>query len=237
MATKGKAKVEPKSKAKVKVVPTDHHILVDVDKKGNFTYKLKGGGDAASLLTRRKDDTISWSVRMKGKRVPFQVEFTGAGPFGFVNRAVRSAGKDTPKLTVNVPDSYAGNFVMEYRVTISNGWSDDPDVVPILSDGNVGGLVAPTVITIAEDGKGGLTVTPPAATAAINGPVLWKWSGTPKGDFTLTFDDPPPGWPVSTASTSQQIALTFPIAAKDEPYAIKVNNSTLLGTGKLTITA
>jgi len=229
MATKRKAAaVNPK------VVFADHQILVAIDKRGAFTYTLKAGGDATSLITRRKGDTISWSVRYRGRKVPFQVEFADAGPFGFANRVIRSAGKDTAAMEVAVPDSFAGNFVMNYRLTIENCWSDDPDVVPILSDG-VNGLGAPTVITIAEDGKGGLILNAASASAGINTPVIWKWDGKPQGEFTLTFDDPPPGWPPETASTSQQIALTFPLAGKNEAYAIKLANSTLFGTGKLTI--
>lgn len=224
----------PPAPPKIKVKTANHEVRVAVDKKGNFTYTLKSGGDASSLITRRKGDSISWSVRYKGKRVPFQIEFAGSGPFGFADRVIRSSGKDSAPLIVNVPDSYAGNYVMEYRVTVENGWSDDPDVVPILSDGT-NGLVAPTIVTIAEDGKGGLTLAPPNATAAIGAPVLWKWAGAPKGEFTLAFDDPPPGWPPSTPSTSQQIALTFPVAGKGEAYAIKLNNSSLFGTGKLTV--
>ena len=225
----------PAAPPRLKVKGARHVVKVAVDKKGNFTYTLGSGGDASSLITRRQGDTVSWSVRYRGKRVPFQIEFAGTGPFGFADRVIRSSGKDSSPLTVNVPDSYEGNYVMEYRVTLENGWSDDPDVVPILSDGT-NGLVAPTIVTIAEDGRGGLTLSPPAASASMGSPVLWKWAGTPKGEFTLTFDDPPPGWPVTTASSSQQIALTFPVAGKDEAYAIKLNNSTLFGTGKLTIT-
>jgi hypothetical protein len=58
---------------------------------------------------------------------------------------------------------------MEYRVSISNGWSDDPTWCHPLRRQTWAALWRPTVITIAEDGKGGLTVT----TAGGDGSNQW----------------------------------------------------------------
>src|ERR1700722_18821853 len=97
--------------------PVAYHIKVNVDLHGKFTYTASGIPDA-STIRPRNNDTIVWSVTFGGFPISFQVEFPGYGPFGAINRVVRSVLGATPPQTVNVPSYYKGNMVFKYTVTI-----------------------------------------------------------------------------------------------------------------------
>jgi len=212
----------------------DYVVEVNVDKNGNFTY-TENGVDARTLRPSL-GDTISWSVRVKGKRCPFQIEFPGFGPFGYMTRTIRSSSKPTKPLTVTVPKNYSGNLVMDYRVTVPGAWSDDPDVVPPSSDGVMTGKVTQNAITLDTDSLGNLTLTPDPASYAA-GQVTWHWTGAPQDDFILTFKTPPAGWPQGpTSSVNGVIVLSLTNPSANQKYTIQTLHSNLSANGTLTIT-
>jgi hypothetical protein len=203
MAAKSKA---AKKRRGTPPPPVAYHIKVNVDLHGKFTYTASGIPDA-STIRPRNNDTIVWSVTFGGFPISFQVEFPGYGPFGAINRVVRSVLGATPPQTVNVPSYYKGNMVFKYTVTIANGWSDDPDVEPVPANA-LNADATPQVISLSVDANSGvLSVDKPNA-QFTKGEVTWQWAGDKLDDFTLTFDPiVPPGWPPQTASQSGRLAL------------------------------
>jgi hypothetical protein len=212
--------------------PTHWVVEVAVDKKGNFTYNANGQN--AETLHPNPGDTISWSVRVNGKRKPFQIEFPGFSPFGYLTRLIRSSSKPTKPLMVTLPRHYQGNLVMNYRVTVPGAWSDDPDVVPPSSDGIPVGT-PPQAILFGTDTSGQLTITPESA--ALNpGEIAWRWNGPAQDDFVLTFENPPAGWPKNPVpSVNGVLVLGITAPKADQGYKIVTVHSNLHADGVLTI--
>jgi hypothetical protein len=233
MATKKKtnAKKTPKISA-----PVHHQIDVNADAHGNFTYLVNGKTDGSSIRPKN-GDTVSWSATLMGFPVPFQVEFSGFSPFGPGNLVTRSLFQSTSPLTVNVPPYYHGNLVFKYTVTLANGWSDDPDIIPVPSDGVLPTAADyPNVISLSIDSSYALALDKPNASYGV-GEVVWQWSTTPPlDDFSLTFDDKvPTGWTSPADSQAQKIALDFETTGSQN-YTIQTANLGLSVRGKLTIT-
>ncbi|HTX36843.1 MAG TPA: hypothetical protein VME43_17560 [Bryobacteraceae bacterium] len=203
MATK---RGTPKTKGP-RPAPVNYLVKVAVDNNGNFTYTANGISDASSLRPNN-GDTISWSATLNHNPVAFQVAFAGFAPFQGGTGVVRATSQPTTPLTVNLPSFYNGNLVFKYTVTIANGWSDDPIVEPVPSDGIFTLGVNPQVITLSIDSDD-LIVNPPDADFTA-GEVTWQWApGSLTDDFTLTFDDPPDGWPLSATSENAILALNL----------------------------
>jgi len=211
--------------------PITYHVEVNVDVNGNFKYSAYNTPDASSIRPHN-GDKISWSVRLMGIPVPFQVEFPDFSPFDKGVRAVRSMFQPSDPLTVFVPPFYHGNLVFKYTVTIANAWSDDPDVEPVPSDG-VAGTQDSQVLLLSIEG-GNLVLNNPNASFS-RGEVAWKWAGQPLDDFSLTFEATvPPGWPPHTNSQSRRIALDLETAGS-QYYNIQTLNLGLSVRGKLTL--
>lgn len=214
--------------------PVDYLIEVKVDKKGNFTYK--SNGQDAQRLRPNLGDRISWSVKVNGKRKPFQIEFPGFSPFGFLTRVIRSGSKPTKWLTVELPKKYKGNLVMDYRVTVPNAWSDDPDIIPPSSDGFIltDGIVKNSILLVTDD-SGDLSLDPTPASFPM-GEVAWEWKGPAQDDFILTFDTPPSGWPKNpTPSVNGILVLPLMTASSNQGYKIDTVHSNLTTHGVLTV--
>src|SRR6266496_4046149 len=96
-------------KKTAKHTPVLFPIEINVDTFGNFTYKANGAD--ASSIRPHNGDKISWSARLGGIPIPFQVEFTGYSPFGFKTKAIRGLFGATDYHTVAMPNSYHGNLV------------------------------------------------------------------------------------------------------------------------------
>src|SRR5215471_903752 len=110
----------------------DFPIRIDVDKQGNFTYTLMGGN--GSSIQPPSGMTVSWDLFVKGRRQPFSIEFDETSPFGVNKQIIRSFGGPTAPQTVKVSKFFRGNLCMKYSVQLTNGWTDDPDIVPIPAD-------------------------------------------------------------------------------------------------------
>jgi hypothetical protein len=229
-------KVKPHSvSAPLSTPPPQVHWVVEVavDKKGNFTYKANHDINGETLHPNL-GDTVSWSVRVNGKRKPFQIEFPGFSPFGFLTRIIRSSSKPTKPLTVTIPKHYQGNLVMNYRVTVPGAFSDDPDIVPPSSDGVPFGT-PPQVISLGTDDTGQLTLTPENGTLNPGG-ISWEWAGAPQDDFELTFETPPAGWPKNTiTSVNGVLVLSITAPSANQGYKIVTVHSNLHADGVLTI--
>ncbi len=227
-----------KKPSKDKRDPVNYLVLINVDKYGKFTYNLPDGSDASTIRPTNLD-TVQWSLKVKGRSQPFTIEFPDFGPFGIRNRVARSFGGPTAKLTVVVSQFYRGNLAMKYNVILTNGWTDDPDVVPIPSDGLAPqlALINPPIL-LSVDASGLVIAPPPIPIRA--GIVTWKWDdGTDESnrdDFDLKFDPMVPGWPVTAGSNgTQQILLNLPAAAGANPYTITTENLGLKAAGTLTV--
>ena len=234
MATKRSPRPS-KTPAKTPVPPPVLHYLIEVsvDKKGNFSYTANGKD--ARTLRPNLGDTISWSVRVNGKREPFQIEFPGYGPFGYLTREIRSASKPTKPLVVTLPKNYGGNLVMKYRVTVPGSWSDDPDIVPPSADGLHSLGRTPQVVALDTDASGQLTLNRANSSFAA-GEVTWQWAGPPQDDFVLTFDTPGAGWPKNpTTSVNGVIVLPLMTPSSNQGYKIVTVHSSLQAHGVLTI--
>jgi len=206
------------------------NIRVAVDLNGKFTYTADGIPDASSIRPRN-GDTVSWSVTLAGMPIAFQVEFPGFSPFDQDVRMVRSLFLQTQPLTVNLPKYYHGNQVFKYTVTLANGWSDDPVVQPVPSDGLLGYAV--NFINLSVDNQGNLVLDQPNANFA-QGEVTWRWAaGFLPDDFTVTFTNPP--WlPAQATSQNQILALNMQTVGGPVAYSVQTlhlglsnNNATL----------
>lgn len=195
-----------------------YHIKVAVGLDGTFKYTADGINDA-STLRPNNTDTITWSATLAGIPVPFQVEFPGFSPFAQGIRVVRSALFQTQPLTVSLPSYYHGNEVFKYTVTIANGWSDDPVVQPVPSDGLISVLAASFLNLSVQNGAltlDHLNVQYPA------GEVTWQWvQGSLPDDFTVTFTNPPAGWPAQATSQNYILALYLPASGGAITYTIQ----------------
>ncbi len=199
--------------------PVHYLITVAADNNGNFTYTANGIPDASSLRPKN-GDTISWSATLNNNAVAFQVAFPGFAPFQGGTGVVRSTSPATTPLTVNLPSFYNGNLVFKYTVAIANGWSDDPIVEPVPSDGIFTLGVNPQIITLSIEDNA-LVITPLDASSFTTGEVTWQWAaGSIVDDFTLTFDDPPDGWPLSATSQNGILALNLQVTG-DSDYTIQ----------------
>jgi hypothetical protein len=219
--------------------PVNYHVQISVNKYGEFNYKLDKGGEASTIRPFNLD-TIQWSLTVKGRPQPFFVEFPDFGPFGIRHRVIRSFSGPTQKLTVNVSPFFRGNLAMKYNVVLTNGWSDDPDVVPMPSDG-----LAPHVqivnspILLSVDATG-LVISPPRIPIQA-GIVTWKWDDgvdeSNRDDFDLKFDPTVPGWPATASSNgTQEILINLPAAATvNNPYTITTENLGLKAVSTLTV--
>ncbi len=223
---------QPKAKSgKTKRAPKAFLVEVTVGLDGSFSYSAQGIPDA-STIRLINGDTISWLAKMMGIPVPFQVEFSGFNPFGAVGQVVRSPFGPTTPLTVALPSFYRGNLIFKYTVTAGNGWSDDPVVVPVPSDGLIN-TFGTQVISLSIDNTGDLVVNPTPA-SFTKGIVTWEWAGQALDEFSLTFSNPPAGWPAQTNSQSQEIALDLETAGTS-PYTIQTLTLGLSAPGTLTI--
>lgn len=217
---------------KKKRVPVDHLIEVNADIHGNFEYLVNGAAGGASIRPH-VGDTISWKATLMHLPISFQVEFSGFGPFGPGNQVVRSLFQKTKPLTVTVPKYYHGNLVFKYTVTLGNGWSDDPDIVPVPSQ--LLGDVA-QVISLSIDNNTGMLLVDPSDAQFVKGEVSWEWAGTPLDDFSVTFDKTVSGWPPAASSEAKKITLDLETAGYST-YTIQTSNLGLSSLGnKLTIT-
>jgi len=212
-----------------KSAPVAYLIDVNVDVHGNFKYSAPGIPDASSIRPHN-GDTLSWFAKFMGLPVPFQVTFPGFSPFAEGSQAVRSMFGATGPLTVAVPSFYHGNLVFKYTVSIANGWSDDPDVEPVPSDGVEN--TADTQAILLSISGGNLVLSNTNATFS-KGEVSWKWAAGPSDDFTLTFNGPSPlpsGWPPQASSQSKRIALDLETAGS-QTYTIQTLNLGLSSSG------
>jgi hypothetical protein len=228
-----------KKSSNAKRDPVNYHVMISVDKYGEFTYKLHKGGDASTIRPFNLD-TIQWSLRVKGRPQPFFIEFPDYGPFGIHHRVVRSFGGPTQKLTVNVSPFFRGNLAMKYNVVLTNGWSDDPDVVPIPSDGLAAQLTVINPPILLSVNATGLVISPPPG-AIQAGIVTWKWDDTVdesnRDDFDLEFKPAVPGWPATASSSgTQEIVINLPAATtRNNPYTITTENLGLKADSTLSV--
>jgi hypothetical protein len=214
--------------------PELYDIRIDVKGDGKFYYTLPDGSDASTIRPCNKD-TVRWSLKVKGRKQPFTIEFPDFGPFGIRNRVARSFGGPTVALTVNVSPLYTGNLAMKYTVILTNGWSDDPDIVPVPSDEVLGRVISPPILLSVD--AAGLVITPPLV-EIHEGIVTWKWNDavgeSNRDDFALDFDSPAPGWPQTANSNgTQQIVLNQKKGSS--AYTITTENMGLSQKSTLTV--
>jgi hypothetical protein len=236
------------AKKKVATYP----IVIDVSQKGNFTYHVEGNPSVdATFLPVNPKESVSWLVR-HGRRktpVPFQVEFGVFNPLASKkNTVIRSRGERTAPVVVDLDVNYAGNLIFKYTISTVNGWWQDPDIVPVPSDGFHGGKrvvtgAMPTrtiTMSVGTDATGARIVEcQPDPESLGPGLVLWQWgSNSPVDDFVLSFDNTAGYFPGPLRSVSQQVVANFPMTTvtQQSPYHVLTQTEGLKGSGTLIIT-
>jgi hypothetical protein len=221
---------ESKSNKKAKTrqakrVPVAYNIDVNVDPiTGKFVYVLENTDIVARSIRPHNGDTVSWRVRLGGMPVAFQVEFGLFNPFGPGNGIIRSLFGRSQPVTVNLPKGYQGNLAFEYCVSIPTGWSDDPDVEPVPSDGIDPDQEVPHIISLSIV-NGALTLSNPAASFSP-GLVEWRWADVAIDNFTLTFLAPLPSpWPTTTGPL-RRIVLSLPVPTPPGAHKYRIDTQT-----------
>lgn len=102
----------------------NHLILVQVDKKGQFSYSDFASGQPAAELQVRRGDRIAWYVARDGKPAPYTITFKSASPFGKKTVKVEKGGL-SPLAEVTAAWSGVG---MQYGVRLNSRLEDDPEI-------------------------------------------------------------------------------------------------------------
>jgi hypothetical protein len=183
-----------------------------VDSKYHFHYNnLFDGTDASSLVLIR-GDRLAWMLDSAITPRTFQVDFDVVNPFK-IGTAQSLRGADyIVAPTVDFPfTTYTGNRVIKYSVTLGNGWTDDPDVVPAPNDTVIfGELFNPDgKIFYIDDTESAISLEPPDMTADATGAggyakVTWQWRRDQQDvePFSLKFVSPPNTWPKNEIDSS-----------------------------------
>ncbi len=201
--------------------PKNFTIMISLDAQLNFIYKDLFSGNDASSIAVINGDLISWILDASIPERELQIDFGLINPFKiFTNFTLRGEGQVvTPKVTF--PSAYPGNRQLKYTVSLGNGLSDDPDVVPVESQ-----LALVSSLALTGDFKlKWVAADPPYQTTTLDplnvtksaggskASVTWMWSvnaGDPTPPFSLAFTTPPAGWPATaTNSTDVNPAITL----------------------------
>ena len=193
--------------------PRDRVVQISLDANNQFQYKDLFDGTDASQLVVIQGDRLVWTLNPTLSPQNFQIDFDQVNPFT-LGRPVSLRGNGSITAPAfNFPfNTYSGNRILKYMVTLGNGWSDDPDVVPSPGDPVLEGLgLNPSgVITWADPStQNQIVLTPPAMTASSGGSlakVTWAWDPSQPNPqpFSLQFEqDTPPGIPSGWPTTEQ----------------------------------
>ncbi len=209
-------------------------INVDVYNDGKFTYKDQTGAPAEHL-TLVAGDFVTWKVKLKGRRVHFQVTFDKGkllSPFGETKEIRSSRRGETDPLEVTTKHSGEG---MWYTVTLPNGWSNDPEafVEPTGFDPKTA-AVAPVEIRFQSDGTD-ITFDPASSTVQPLQLVVWK---SASGRFKIHFTDKSP-FSAKDLDSGMLDKLSSKVRkdadALDYPYTVTTLDVTGEGTSILTV--
>ena len=102
----------------------NHLIVVQIDKKGQFTYSDFATGREATEIEVRRGDRIAWYVSRDGKPAPYSITFKSASPFGKKSLKVEKGGL-SPLAEVTAAWSGVG---MQYGVRLNSRLEDDPEI-------------------------------------------------------------------------------------------------------------
>lgn len=158
----------------------NHLIVVQVDKKGQFTYSDFATGREASEIEVRRGDRIAWYVSRDGKPAPYSITFKSASPFGKKALKVEKGGL-SPLAEVTAAWSGVG---MQYGVRLNSRLEDDPEIrIDNPDDLPFGGNETPVL----PPGKLIKTACAGACTATPGDWLLFEEAE----DFTLKFGQSP----------------------------------------------
>ena len=192
--------------------PKDFVIEIHVDRKRQFHYTDLETNTDASVLVLIDGDTVEWVLHGFIFPRTFQIDFGTSNPFQ-LGRSVSLRGNDSimaPPL--NFPfKTYPHNRLMKYTVSLANGWSDDPDIVPAPGDPTLHGdrFLPAGAITWYDATQKQIVLTPANMTADATGnggyaPVTWSWQADQPNPqpFSVQFEAGiapgiPPGWPTA----------------------------------------
>jgi hypothetical protein len=193
--------------------PKNRVIVISLDADNNFVYKDLFDGTDASSLVLIKGDRLAWTLDSSISPQNFQVDFDVVNPF-MRGRPVSLRGNGSitaPPLDFPF-DSYSGNRILKYTVTLGNGWFDDPDVVPSPGDPVATGLEfhpKGVIAWVDPNTQDAIMLTPPDMTADATdaggfAQVTWVWDKTQPNPqpFSLQFEPNigpgiPSGWPTA----------------------------------------
>jgi hypothetical protein len=220
--------------------PRKFNILISLDENNQFQYTdlFDPSVNLASIAVK-KNDIIAWTLDPAIAERTFQIDFDSINPFSIFNPVSLRGDGFIVSPPVNFPLGYPGNHRLEYKVTLSNGWRDDPDVVPVPPDSSLLGtlLVQPDCSISWYDNTFQEIVLTPADVQKSSGggqvTVTWQWAvedGQPMPPFKLTFATHVPGCDDQTVSAAGAITLTPGVVAKTT-----LTISTLTGDGSANI--
>jgi hypothetical protein len=228
-------------------------IQISLDSSQTFQYQELFSGSDASSITVINGDRIAWILDPAIVNRTLQLDFGIINPFQiFRNVSLRGNGQVVAS-KVNFPKGYTGNRQLKYTVSLGNGLHDDPDVVPVESDGGLIqglGLGADVKIQWTDASQQAILLNPGDESKSCGGAatvaVTWKWNvgaNDPTPPFDLEFTTPPPGWPagiVSSTDTDPTITLSLPPGRRTE-YTISTTSGDgsqeISADGHLTVTA
>ncbi|MGO9259415.1 MAG: hypothetical protein ACLQU1_24335 [Bryobacteraceae bacterium] len=191
--------------------PKDRVIQISINAQNQFQYTNLSDGSDASVLVLIQGDHLTWVLAPVISPRTFQIDFDVVNPFQ-LGSPVSLRGRDSIKApALNFPfNTYAGNRILKYSVSLGNGWTDDPDIVPSPGDPVLTGqLVQPNALITWVDPatQQQISLNPPNMTADATGgggiaKVSWAWQGDQPNPepFTLQFEKGiapgiPSGWP------------------------------------------
>jgi hypothetical protein len=224
--------------------PQNFTIQISLDENLDFQYNDLFSNHDASSLAVINGDRISWILDPAIPERMFQIDFGPINPFQiFHNVTFRGEGQVVTD-PVSFPASYPGNRQLKYTVSLGNGLSDDPEVVPVESQAAFSGLIVlPKDFKVQwVDGTfQAITLNPPEVVKSAGGArvaVTWAWNvgaTDPTPPFSLAFSSPPAGWPstpINSTDIDPKITLVLPPGARTQ-FTI----STVSGDGSTNITA
>lgn len=227
--------------------PTTWQIFIGFDPTtGKITYRDASNNDASRIFPIN-GDTIQWALARSIKNQPFQVDFGLVNPFHVGSPVSYRGTKPVLSEAVNFPEEFLGSKLCKYNLSLGNGWSDDPDVVPVPADTvlhpNQIRLGAECLISwhINNGAIAGITLNPPDLTSLSHQAVDWRWAdGQPAdtADFSLTFASAVPDCPLTSESSARELVLT-PGKVAQTKFTIDVMDSAgspWSNTGSLTVT-
>jgi hypothetical protein len=227
--------------------PIKWQILIGMaGKSGTFTYLDKATRKInLQRLFPINGDTIEWTLDSPFKKQAFQISFSDLNPFDNGTPVSYRGNGGVLSPPVNFLETFMGSKLCKYTVSLSNGWVDDPDVVPVPADAglhpNIPLVTAACEIRwiVTNGAIAGVELVPGTAnmTSRIHQPVEWKWASGQQfetEDFTVTFANPVPK-DCAASNDSTELDLVLTPGAANTTFTVSTHGFTTATPGTLKV--